>query len=397
AQKLHTAASKLGKTANISKYIGKEIAKTLIQTGLSELASVGIDSTLNSISNTYERELHEKIKQAVNDNWNTKITKLPEATMLKNFTSRCGPVMQGLGQALAGTKGTIQRLFNTYAPTLIGLGVNIGVEKAKNTNKQYVLSKSIESIAGANRIERLANTFELIHAASSPNDTKIKYADDLVIFSAEARAIDVNDLNIDPKDVYPANLNSESLQQVYYNVALVANKMSQSKTYDEAMKILDDNNVVKELRKDVSLAMKNDEKLLKEFRWTNRTDLKSHFISLTGYYVDKKEQLRLDDKDIEYFKTEFATANLPVKYSEMKRRKGIDDMGSEVTLADHHLISKTEIRSQLVALISTLTDEELKSTMEAYLNDPRNPSNKVLVMNGIGGAKDPQISYMESK
>ncbi|CAF1620801.1 unnamed protein product, partial [Didymodactylos carnosus] len=353
-----------------------------------------------------------------------------------------------------------------------------------------LISNGIESIAGANRIERLVNTFELIHAASSPNDTKTKYADDLVIFLAEARAVDVNDLNIDPKGVYPANLNGESLQHAYdlygdkvktfvdkhgkfyvrrpsskeyyqsvrddkpaglheqkkidevlgcgitigevvsneqqcilkrangssisfvikdnldgtkhakilvdgksisintnsqnkndcyYNVALVANEMSQGKIYDEARKIVDNNNVVKELRNCVSLAMKNDEKLLKEFRWTNRTDLKSYFISLTGYYVDDEGQLGTDGDNITYFRTKFATANLPKKYSEMKDRKGIDDMGNEVPLADHHLKSQADIRLELGILILSLSDEQLESTLEAYLNDSSNASNKAFV------------------
>ncbi|CAF3053740.1 unnamed protein product, partial [Rotaria sp. Silwood2] len=138
AKKLHTAASTLGKTANIGKYVGKEIMKTLVQTGLGELESVGIDHLLDTVSNTYEMKLAESIKESVNNKWNKveiemkeifrlsegsnlsqriiedcinrKLQNLPEATFLKNFTSRCGPVMQGIGKAIAdgkGMKGTI--------------------------------------------------------------------------------------------------------------------------------------------------------------------------------------------------------------------------------------------------------------------------------------------------
>ncbi|CAF4624186.1 unnamed protein product, partial [Rotaria sp. Silwood2] len=138
AKKLHTAASTLGKTANIGKYVGKEIMKTLVQTGLGELESVGIDHLLDTVSNTYEMKLAESIKESVNNKWNKveiemkeifrlsegsnlsqriiedcinrKLQNLPEATFLKNFTSRCGPVMQGIDKGIADgkeMKGTI--------------------------------------------------------------------------------------------------------------------------------------------------------------------------------------------------------------------------------------------------------------------------------------------------
>lgn len=144
------------------------------------------------------------------------------------------------------------------------------------------------------------------------------------------------------------------------------------------------------MRNNVALALKHDEKLLNEFRWTNRTDLKPHFSSLTGYYVDDEKQLRLDDEDIKYFRTIFVTASLPSKYRDMKGRKGIDDMGNEVELTDHHIISKAEIRSQRNAFISTLTDEQLKAYMKTYLNDPGNASNKTFTMKELAGLKSSQ-------
>ncbi|CAF1457976.1 unnamed protein product, partial [Rotaria magnacalcarata] len=41
------------------------------------------------------------------------------------------------------------------------------------------ISKGIESVAGADRTEQLANRFELIHAATNPDDTLMRYADEL--------------------------------------------------------------------------------------------------------------------------------------------------------------------------------------------------------------------------
>ncbi|CAF1449711.1 unnamed protein product [Rotaria sordida] len=596
AEKLATAASKLNKTANIGKYIGKEVVKTLTQTGLSELASIGINQTLDMISSTYEIQLSETIKKSVNDKWNIihlemteifrlsqgddsskklitdcinrKLQNLPEATILKTFTSRCGPVMQGLGRALAdgkGVKGTIQRIFTSYAPSLINLGVNIGEiivmiegfmknlandlkdtkKKLTKTDKQYelkdfqdfendkidqiskqlsesfnqklksaiitpvlnfatntLISKGIESIAGADRIEQLANRFELIHAATNPNDTKTKYADDLIIFLAEAKPIDIKDLNDDPKDIYPANLNGVTLEQVYgahgdkiktfidrngnlyvrrpttkdyyrsvrsdkpaglheqkkidevlgcvttkgeiinneqqctlkrtdglevsfvikdnkdnlngikhaeilidgrsisinlnnenkndcyYMVVLVANEMSKGKSFNEAMKIHDNKNAVKNLRYDVSLAMKNDEQLLNEFRWTNRTDFKSHYNSLTGLSMDSNKIFSLNDDDITILRQLIQFRRRPDVFELQELPKGIftevDENGNpkldkqgkpkfiSVPLARHHLISVDEIFKELNNYTKDLSDAEFKTRMEIYLNDTNN-------------------------
>lgn len=84
-----------------------------------------------------------------------------------------------------------------------------------NFAANQLINKGIESVAGADRVERLATTFELIHAASNPDDTKTKYADDLNIFLAEAKPIDLSKLNVDPKKIRPANLNGQSLQEAY--------------------------------------------------------------------------------------------------------------------------------------------------------------------------------------
>ncbi|CAF4236645.1 unnamed protein product, partial [Didymodactylos carnosus] len=274
AKKLHTAATKLGKTANISKYVGKEIVKTLAQTGLSELASMGIDSMLENISEFYEKQLTQSIRDSINEKWNT------IASEMKEIFRLC------LGRALvtaSGGKGFLQRVFTSYAPSLINLGVNVKemaqmihgfLEKLRDdlknarkslntTNKDYTLtepqtvhfenyqknkidlistclsdtfnqklkhgliapvlnfavnkliSKGVESLASADRIEQLTNRFELIHAASNPNDTLTQFADELQIFIAEGKPIDLKDMGINPKDIQPANIDGCTLQQVY--------------------------------------------------------------------------------------------------------------------------------------------------------------------------------------
>ncbi|CAF2996327.1 unnamed protein product [Rotaria sp. Silwood2] len=280
-----------------------------------------------------------------------------------------------------------------------------------NFTASKLISKGIESFVGADRIERLANKFELIHAASNSDDTKTKYADDLAIYLAEAKAIDIKALNIDQKDIYPENIDGQNLQQVYdlygektktfvdkngkiyvrrpsskeYYQSIRGDKLaglheqkkiseilgctiikeeiinneqkcilkrdngsnvsfvikdnldgtkhaeiildgkSISETFDEAMKIFEDKNVVKQLRYDVSLAIKNDEKLLKEFRWTNRTDLQSHFNSLTGLCKNSvNEKLELSYDDIKYLRSwiEAAQREQPEKYERQKGFKG---------------------------------------------------------------------------
>ncbi|CAF4682451.1 unnamed protein product, partial [Rotaria magnacalcarata] len=73
----------------------------------------------------------------------------------------------------------------------------------------------IESVAGADRTEQLANRFELIHAATNPDDTLMRYADELTTFLEVVRAVNIKDLNIDPKEIQPTSLNGLTLQQVY--------------------------------------------------------------------------------------------------------------------------------------------------------------------------------------
>ncbi|CAF0958688.1 unnamed protein product [Adineta steineri] len=592
AQKLHNAAAALNTAANIGKYVGKEIGKTLIQTGLGELASMGVDMMLDSISDIYEKDVRKYISESLKDQWNTvetemleiyritegkdsttiindcisrKLQNLSEDGKWKNFTRRFGPAIQGLGKALAdvkGTKGSITSFLLTRAPTLISLGIDIKDifemisnfikslvndlkdtrKSLKNTNTQYeltnvpndfkkfqkekrdqvsncltenfnqklksgilapilnqasnaMISRGIEFVAGADRIERLANTFELIHAASNPTDTKTQYGDELAIYVAEARPIDITLINKDPKDIYPENGDGQSLEKqyelygdsvktfvdkngkiyvrrptskqyvdsvrgdkpagiheqqkidvilgctvtigettnneqqcflerkdgskiefviidngdgtkhaqlkvdgrtinintnnekknnCYYNVVLVANEMSksQNRSYDDAMKIFDNPNAVQDLRDNVALAMQNDEKLLNEFRWTNRTDMQAHYNSLTGYYVDENNRVRVDKDDIAYFRGDFATADLIGKSKDLKNRKGIDDNGKETELHDHHIISKKEVHSKLCELISNSTDEQLVQTMETFLNDPKNAANKKIIVAG---------------
>ncbi|CAF1146824.1 unnamed protein product [Adineta steineri] len=495
AQKLRTAAAALNTTANVSKYVGKEIAKTLVKTGLAELASMGINKVLDTLSNTYESELHGKITDSLKSKWNIietemlelfrvtegknsmkiiddcinrKLQNLSEDGAFKNFTRRCGPVIQGLGKALAdvnGTKGKIINALMSYAPTLIGLGISVNDiicmissfiqsltadlkdarKSLKKTNQEYqlteenetdfkkykkekfdqissclsenfnqklksgilapvlnfasnmMISRGIEYVAGTDRVEQLANTFELIHAASNSSDTKPRYTENLAIYLAEARHIDITLLNIDPKNIYPENGDGENLEKLidtngnalkvfygkdgkfyvqipspkkycegvlddkpagiyeqktidvvlecevikgkvingeqqctlkrrggsdvkfvikdngngkkhaellidgksisidtnrqnkndcYYVVVLVANEVSQGKSFEEARNILDDRNAVLNLRKNVSSVMKNDPEFLKKFEWANRTDRQVHYNSLVGSYTD---------------------------------------------------------------------------------------------------------------
>ncbi|CAF1039292.1 unnamed protein product [Adineta steineri] len=530
AQKLHTAAAALNTTANIGKYVGKEIAKTLIQTGLAELASMGIDKMLDVLSNTYESELREKITSSLKDQWNIietemleifritegkdsmkiiddcisrKLQNLSEDGTLKNLTRQCAPVVQGLGKALAdvkGTKGKIISFLTTRAPTLIGLGVSIKDivfiisnfikslvndlkdtrKSLKKTNQDYqlteehktdfkkyqkekfdqissclsencnqklkhgilapvlnyasnmMISRGIESIAGMDRIERLADTFELIHAASNPGRSKDQYKHDLAIFIAEARPIDLTNSEDNLEDVYPANADGKNLKQIYnlygdkvktflgkdgkiyirrpsskeyyqsikgdkpaglheqkkiaeildcdikhgevidnvqhctlkrkdgleipfvikdnldgtkhaeivvdgkpistddnsknkndcyYNTALVANEMSQRKTPEEAKKILDNGNAVKDLRKDVSLAMKNDAKLLDQLRWTDGTDIQDHINNLVGSSTGNDVQLRLDNIHFTELRNRIATDEKILKFVGQIRKK----------------------------------------------------------------------------
>ncbi|CAF1087894.1 unnamed protein product, partial [Didymodactylos carnosus] len=266
----------------------------------------------------------------------------------------------------------------------------------KDNIDQIINFICIEHFLGADRIEQIANTFELIHAAANPLTTKTQYADTLTIFLADA-LIDMKQINMDPKNVYSENGDGRSLQQMYhlygdkvktyvdkngkiyvrrtisreyyrsirgdkaagpheqqkidtilgcvvtknesinneqirtlsrpngsaitflirdngdgikhaellidgesitmnnksqnkndcyYNVVLIANEIFQGKSFEDAMKIFDNENVVKNLRENVSLAIKNDETLLNEFRWTNRTDIQVHYNSLVGLYKD---------------------------------------------------------------------------------------------------------------
>ena len=99
---------------------------------------------------------------------------------------------------------------------------------------------------------------------------------------------------------YTIDTASQNENDCMYNVVLVAKELSKGKTLSEAIKILGDNEAVKCLRNDVSLALKNDKSLLNQLRWTNRTDSNSHFDSLTGLSLEGKDLIvsEADVKDL---------------------------------------------------------------------------------------------------
>ncbi|CAF1585490.1 unnamed protein product [Rotaria magnacalcarata] len=93
--------------------------------------------------------------------------------------------------------------------------VTLWICEEANKNHRRGWRKGIESVAGADRTEQLANRFELIHAATNPDDTLMRYADELATFLEVVRAVNIKDLNIDPKEIQPTSLNGLTLQQVY--------------------------------------------------------------------------------------------------------------------------------------------------------------------------------------
>ena len=64
-------SQQLGKNvgANVLKSAGKEIASTLLTTGLTELAGWGIDSVLNATSGAYEEDLRKAVAKAAESAW----------------------------------------------------------------------------------------------------------------------------------------------------------------------------------------------------------------------------------------------------------------------------------------------------------------------------------------
>ncbi|CAF3438160.1 unnamed protein product, partial [Rotaria sp. Silwood2] len=316
-----------------------------------------------------------------------------------------------------------------------------------------LVSRHVEHYLGADRIEELATTFELIHAAANPLTTKEQYADALTVFLANAVPIDIKQISKNLKNIYPENGGGRSLHRIlhscgdktkiyvdkngklyvrrptsreysrsirgdkaaslheqqkidtilecivtkkeginneqicilnrpngspvtfiirdngddikhaellidgvsisinnksqnkndcYYNVVLIANEISQGKSFEVAMKIFDDENVVNNLRKNVSLAIENDETLLNERRWIDRTNVEDHYTSLVGLYKDSDGQLRLDDVDVTNLREKMATNKGMPKFVGLSRT---DENDQAVT--DHHIIPKPEIRKAM--------------------------------------------------
>ena len=173
-------------------------APMLINLGVSvyEIATM-IQSFIKSLAN----DLEDTRKKLAEKKQTFKMTQ-KQSTELEHFQS---DKMAQIAKSL--TQNLNDKLKNGIIAPVLNFGIN------------KLISKGIESIAGADRIEQLANTFELIHAAANTaNDTKTKYLDALEIFLKEAKPIDLSvlqKLNIDPKDVQVENIAGANLQQAF--------------------------------------------------------------------------------------------------------------------------------------------------------------------------------------
>ena len=165
--------------------------------------------------------------------------------------------------------------------------------------------------------------------------------------------------------------------------------MSKGKPFEEAVKILDDQNVVQNLRKDVSLAMKNDDQILKEFRWTNRTDLKAHFDSLTGIRQDPITlKLELSDGDVQKLK-EWIQKDERKRPDKFKSQTGATEQFDNQTMTPtlSHVVAWETVVDILKDDITGLDNKEIKDRMEKYLNDPGNERLKQFVLNEMRGTR----------
>ncbi|CAF1300283.1 unnamed protein product [Didymodactylos carnosus] len=112
-------------------------------------------------------------------------------------------------------KDKIDQIINFICENLLEKLKNRILAPALKHVANHFVSRGVEHFLGADRIEQISNTFELIHAAANPLTKKTQYADALTIFLADA-LIDMKQIYMDPKNVYPENGDGRSLQQMYH-------------------------------------------------------------------------------------------------------------------------------------------------------------------------------------
>ncbi len=141
-------------------------------------------------------------------------------------------------------------------------------------------------------------------------------------------------------------------------------------------------NKVKELRKSVSMAIRNDPKIKKELCWTSgNANFGSHYKSLIGIHINEQNQLNVDDWDIEELKRleEYTRSMIP---SDMTLVKGWDPIThGNVDLSKHHLIPFNEIMVQLKEFVKNNDNATIKNELNKYLNDPKNIYIKNVIIN----------------
>lgn len=132
-------------------YVGREIGKALVQTGLSELSSLVISKTLDAVSDTYD--VSDKIRQSVEANWSPieaemrqmfvsggsnakriiddcikrKLANLVQTRFFTKMSSKCAPALQGLSKGLSGMGGwgKVVQVIASYAPSICNLGISL--------------------------------------------------------------------------------------------------------------------------------------------------------------------------------------------------------------------------------------------------------------------------------
>lgn len=308
ADKLRKAGQGLSKTVKVSHYIGKEIGRNVVQTGLSAFASVGVDKLMEQVSSLYEVALDKQIAESldakfskivlrmdelvainyqqgivyIDDCIQRRLEHLPEHKMLREISKYAGPAAQGVMQACKGKSfGALKHL----AVSLADIGISAhelygfveeftiqlendlydAVQRLKENTakseltetekKQYQVFKSEkkrlitkqiqtvfkqklnQTIAGpvlklmanscinaatekmlpTDRVEQVANSFEMSHALNFAETTKPKYLDKFSIFKAEARpvsSVHLEKLQGHEHEIYPKNAPDVSLAQI---------------------------------------------------------------------------------------------------------------------------------------------------------------------------------------
>ena len=108
--------------------------------------------------------------------------------------------------------------------------------------------------------------------------------------------------------------------------------------------------------------------------------------------ISQNVMIQIEIKDItllkKYIKYDLKADKDSLGFKRHSARYGIDEDGIKLSLSNHHIISRSHIKSWLINLLDSSVEKEIKKIFETYLNDPRNEQLRESLNYEYSKAKD---------